>query len=742
MKKLLLFLFLFLSFNGIYAQSLTASATITQTLTCINNGVVVVTATNGTAPYSYSIDGGSTYTSSNVFTITVSGVYTIKVLDSSTPQQEVNLTVAFSQPIPPIVTATSTNSTIVATGSGGIQPLRYRIAAPVAYATPYLASGVFTCMPPGVYTVEVGDGNGCVGSAVVTVQPTLDLQVFSNYVDYNNDGFTNIGDVINYQFAITNNSLFWGINNVTLSANGLNINGGTIFLLNPGTDTTTFSATHVITQANINNGSVVFDFNINGMPTDGCPISFNVIDSQNLNFSDGIKLNGFIDVNTNGIQDSGEQNFTQGNFQYQINDDGINHNIATSTGVHYLYESNSANSYDLSYSIGNVANPSQYSLGTSSYSNVTVASGSGITTYNFPVTVLPHKDLAITLAPYGPSPRPGFTYTNRLMYKNNGSETIGNGSLNFTKDNALTIISISQSGTVSGTSGFTYNFTNLLPGEVRYIDITIQVPTIPTVALGQVVTNSASGVVFGTDINSSNNTSNLSQIIIGSYDPNDKTESHGGRILHSSFTSNDYLTYTIQFENTGTANAVNVRVDDVLDSKLDETSVKMIDASHAYVFDRVGSDLTWKFNGIELEPSVANTAIGKGYITFQIKPKPGYAVGDIIPNTASIYFDFNPAIVTNTFNTEFVSTLSVGNFENERFTVYPNPTNGLVSIRLKDNTTGIDQVVVCDVLGKKIKTNSFKSSNVMLDLSDLNKGVYFIKLQSGELEKTIKVVKQ
>lgn len=743
MKKQLLFLLLFLSFIGVHAQTLTASAVITQPLTCINNGAVVVTATGGTEPYTYSIAPSSgVVLTGNVFSNFSAGTYTISVIDSSSPQQQVDRTVTFSQPIQPTVTATATNNNIVATSSGGIQPVRYRIAAPVAYATPYLASGIFPCVHPGVYTVEVVDGYGCVGSTVVTVQPTLDLQVFSNYVDYNNDGFTNVGDLINYQFEITNNNPLEVVNNVTLFANGLNINGGIIFSLS-GTDTTTFSATHVITQTDINNGFVTFDFNINGFPTSGCPVaSYNVIDTENLNFSDGIKLNAFIDSNTNGVQDNGEQNFTQGNFQYQINDDGINHNVITSTGVHYIYEVNPVNSYDLSYSIGNVANPSQYSLATSSYSNITVASGYGITTYNFPVTVLPHKDLAITLTPYGPSPRPGFTYINRLTYKNYGSEAINSGILTFTKDSAVTIVGISQAGTIANSNGFSYNFANLLPGEVRYIDITMQVPTIPTVALGQVVTNGALGVISGTDINSVNDFSNLSQIIIGSYDPNDKIESHGGKILHSSFTSNDYLTYTIQFENTGTANAVNVRLNDVLDAKLDETSVRMINASHDYALDRVGNNLNWKFNGIELEPSVANTAIGKGCVTFQIKPKPGYAIGDIIPNTASIYFDFNPAIVTNTFNTEFVSTLSVANFESESFAVYPNPTNDFLNISSKNSSKLINNIVVSDILGKTVQTNSFNTSKAVLDLSNLNRGVYFVKVESEGVDKIMKVVKQ
>jgi uncharacterized repeat protein (TIGR01451 family) len=134
-------------------------------------------------------------------------------------------------------------------------------------------------------------------------------------------------------------------------------------------------------------------------------------------------------------------------------------------------------------------------------------------------------------------------------------------------------------------------------------------------------------------------------------------ESHGERILHSTFTANDYLYYTIRFENTGTASAINVRVNDVLDSRLDENTIRMISASHNYIMDRVDNNLTWRFDDIQLPVSVANTTTGKGYITFQVKPRVGFAVGDIIPNTASIYFDFNPAIITNTFNTELIDTL-------------------------------------------------------------------------------------
>ena len=45
-------------------------------------------------------------------------------------------------------------------------------------------------------------------------------------------------------------------------------------------------------------------------------------------------------------------------------------------------------------------------------------------------------------------------------------------------------------------------------------------PTIPFVSLGQSLTNSATSI-NSTNINAENNTSELTQIISGSYDPND-----------------------------------------------------------------------------------------------------------------------------------------------------------------------------------------------------------------------------
>jgi hypothetical protein len=141
-----------------------------------------------------------------------------------------------------------------------------------------------------------------------------------------------------------------------------------------------------------------------------------------------------------------------------------------------------------------------------------------------------------------------------------------------------------------------------------------------------------------------------------------------------------------------------------------------------------------------LPVSVADTNIGKGYITFQIKPRAGYAVGDIIPNTASIYFDFNPPIITNTFNTEFVAQLGINDFENGDFVFYPNPVADRVTISVKNNGL-VASIAVYDILGKLIVSEKPTSaaSTQTIDLSSVSKGVYLLEVTS---DSNLKVVKK
>ena len=453
----------------------------------------------------------------------------------------------------------------------------------------------------------------------------------------------------------------------------------------------------------------------------------------------GFTFNAFLDSNNNGTKDTGEVNFPLGKFTHEKNDNGVVHNVIAPSGSFSIYDMVATNSYDVAF----VVNPTyatMYNVSPSQFLNLTSA-GAGMTTYNFPITTLQsYNDLGVAVVPFN-APRPGFNYINRVVYANLGNQIIPSGTVTFTKPSAVTLVSTTPA-TTSTATGFTYNFTNLLPFEVRTINVIMLVPTIPTVNANDYLVSQASIEPTAGDVVLENNSNTLTQMVINAYDPNDKMEARGPQILHSSFTSNDYLYYTIRFENTGNASAINVRINDVLNSKLDESTLSMISSSHTYELDRVGTELNWKFDNIQLPVSVANSTIGKGYVTFKIKPKAGYAVGDIIPNAASIYFDYNPAIVTNTFTTEFVALLESESFQTNEFMVYPNPTNSILNIQSKTNQT-ISEVNVYDLLGKKLTYKKGTVSNTEIDLTNYTPGLYLLEVISSDNQRSIhKIVKK
>ncbi|MEY4835846.1 MAG: hypothetical protein RI980_1961 [Bacteroidota bacterium] len=453
--------------------------------------------------------------------------------------------------------------------------------------------------------------------------------------------------------------------------------------------------------------------------------------------SDKINLIAFVDENNNGTKDSGEVNFTYGSFVSQQNNAGPISNVSSPFGMYTVYDSNPSNTYDFSYSL-NSEYAAYYSAGTTNYNDVSIALGSGTQTLYFPITLVSgYNDVAVSIVSVSP-PRPGFTYTNKIVYKNLGVATTS-GQVSFIKDANVTIASVSQPGIVSTASGFTYDFTNLTPYETRFIDVTMHVPAIPEVNINDILITNATVSAPSGDINLPNNAFSNAQVVVASYDPNDKMESHGNSIQFNQFSANDYLYYTIRFQNEGTANAINVKVQDLLDSKLEETSIQMISASHGYIMERINNQISWKFDYINLPPALSNEELSKGYVCFKIKLKPGFAIGDIIPNTANIYFDTNPAIVTNTFNTQFVSALGNLAFETSNFLLVPNPASNFVQVYLQNNSESIKSIVIYDILGKKVKeVTEVNAREIQINTSELSKGLYLVEITSDTLIKQIK----
>ena len=453
--------------------------------------------------------------------------------------------------------------------------------------------------------------------------------------------------------------------------------------------------------------------------------------------TDKILLIAFVDQNNNGIKDAGENYFTNGSFVYQQNNSGSNTNTYSPSGHYALYDANPANIYDFTYEIQTEYLP-YYSSSSTNFNDLNIPVGSGTQILYFPITLTQgFNDVTVSIIPLSP-PRPGMTYMNKIEYKNLGVNATG-GTITFLKPTLVTITTISQTGTVSNATGFTYAFTNLLPNETRIFYVTMSVPASPIVNLNDLLTASATISAPANDINLTNNSSTNSQIVVNSYDPNDKMESRGDKIPFNQFSQDDYLYYTVRFQNNGTANAIDVKIEDVLDSQIDEESIRMVSSSHNYVMTRVNNNLVWEFKNIQLVPSSVSQTLSSEYIYFKVKLNPGFQAGDIIPNTASIYFDSNPAIVTNTFNTKFTSALSNLNFTSNDFTLYPNPANHLIYINLNSSSESISKISFYDVLGKNIKEIQPSSSNtISVDVSSFPKGIYIVEITTESNLKTTK----
>ncbi|MEW7292098.1 FG-GAP-like repeat-containing protein [Aquimarina sp. 2304DJ70-9] len=246
--------------------------------------------------------------------------------------------------------------------------------------------------------------------------------------------------------------------------------------------------------------------------------------------------------------------------------------------------------------------------------------------------------------------RPGFATRYLLTYKNVGTTVLeGEINLNF-NESALNFIEASEAPSAILAGALTFDIGTLLPFESNSIQANFLVEPPPTVTIDDLLVTSANGTITGEDDFLENNESILKQVVIGSYDPNDIVVLEGSQILLED--ADDYLHYIIRFQNTGTADAINVKVENILDSNLDWTTFQLESLSHSgRVEIKNGSKVKFIFNTINLPDSTNDEPNSHGFIAYKVKPKNNINIGDIILNKANIFFDFNPPIITNTVNT-------------------------------------------------------------------------------------------
>lgn len=86
-------------------------------------------------------------------------------------------------------------------------------------------------------------------------------------------------------------------------------------------------------------------------------------------------------------------------------------------------------------------------------------------------------------------------------------------------------------------------------------------------------------------------------------------------------------------------------------------------------------------------------------------------------------------------------TLSTSQNNQIVFSVYPNPSRDRITINLFDSSSKT-KVEIYSVLGQKINVKQFEGQSFDIDVSSLQKGVYFLKVISGGKETTRKIIKE
>ena len=426
------------------------------------------------------------------------------------------------------------------------------------------------------------------------------------------------------------------------------------------------------------NGNVKLDFNV-----DGC-------DNSDINIS-----NLLIET-SNGLDDFAT--FTQNNGDYLL----------------YTNEGNFITSVTTNL-------PNYYTINPNSETN-TFTGFDNTFTANF--CIEPNQtvnDVNINLIPTSQA-RPGFNATYQIVYKNVGTTQL-NGNVTLEFDNTkLSFLNASETVNTQTSNSLTFNYSNLNPFETRTIDLEFNVFAPPTVNIDDILNFTTTINPIASDFTADDNIFTFNQTVIGSFDPNDITCLEGNQILLAD--ADKYLHYVIRFQNTGTASAINVVVTNDLDTNLDWSTLQLESLSHNNrVAIKNGNEIEFIFENINLPDSTTDEPNSHGFITYKIKPKTDIALGDIIPNKADIFFDFNEAIETNTATTTIVNVLAVNENTLLDFSVYPTPTESILNVKSK---TEIIKIEIYSKLGQLIIKS--KTEN-QIDVSNLTQGLYFVKVE-------------
>ncbi|HEX8562176.1 MAG TPA: T9SS type A sorting domain-containing protein [Flavobacterium sp.] len=387
-----------------------------------------------------------------------------------------------------------------------------------------------------------------------------------------------------------------------------------------------------------------------------------------------------------------------------------------------------------------IQNPSYFTISPASVSISFPATASPFT-QNF--CIAPngiHHDVSVVAMPSGPAV-PGFDAHYWYKITNTGNQ-IASGAVNFNYDESvLDFVSATGGAATLSPGQVSIPYSNIQPlaSQIFYTTLNLNSPMeSPALNQDDILQFSVTAINSAAEETPLNNTMAFSQTVVNSMDPNHKTCVEGATIPPSMV--GEYVHYIIEFENVGTFPATNVVVKDMIDTnKFDVSTLVPVASSHSYTTRITETNkVEFIFEGINLPFDDANN---DGFIAFKIKTKPTLIVGNAFSNTSSIYFDYNFPIVTNTATTT-IAALANPDFDFRNFfSIYPNPASDRLNIS-KTAEIAVTSICVYNLLGQQLIVIPNGRDIDAVDVSTLQTGTYFLKINSDSGSSSAKFIKQ
>ncbi len=435
----------------------------------------------------------------------------------------------------------------------------------------------------------------------------------------------------------------------------------------------------------------------------------------------------YIDYNLNGIYDIGDSAVS--NVVLELSPANL-YSTTVADGKYEFYTIDGI--YDIS-----VTNPILYTTALPASINVNT---NGITSSNntdFSLQLIPNsEDLEVHINALN-NPIPGQNYSMQITCKNPGTTTQTNVTVTL---NLASLLQYSSATPVpSNIAGNTLTWIIPSMGPFSNEDIFIHTTVDSTANIGASVNCTTTITPVVNDLTPNNNSDVLNDHVIASYDPNYKEVYPAGNIQLPSIVSQDWINYTIHFQNLGSAPAQIVRISDLLDLDLEFSSLELITSSFPCTMTLTNAnELEFTFFGINLPAASVNEPASHGFVEYRIRPKATLLPGMYITNNAGIYFDFNAPVNTNLVQSLVVNNVGISESpaSKDQISVYPNPASDYFTLELFSTDIRTIEIEIFNVIGSLVKKIDQKLSiginQLTIPTTDLPSGAYFVSVQGNK----------